>query len=118
MDFARYWQDCVGQDREALRGWFWPDARIIWPCTEEVFTVDESLIANCEYPGAWTGELLNVTTTPIGAVTEVRIASDDGKYSCHAASIFTLYKGKIASLTEYYADDGPPPSWRTKLLKR
>ena len=30
MDFARYWQDCVGQDREALRGWFWPDARIIW----------------------------------------------------------------------------------------
>ena len=52
----------------------------------------------------------------MGAVTEVRISSADGKYRCHAASLFTLYKGKIASLTEYYADDGPPPSWRKKLL--
>ena len=49
-------------------------------------------------------------------MTEVRIVSLDGQYACHAASIFTLYKEKIASLTEYYADDGPPPTWRTKLL--
>ncbi len=118
MDFERYWQDCVRQDKESLRTWFWPDARIIWPCTEEVFTVDEFILANCEYPGDWSGELKRVTQTPAGAVTEYRIASADGKFSCHVASIFTLYKGKIVSLTEYYADDGPPPAWRTKLLHR
>ena len=118
MDFERYWQDCIHQDKEALREWFWPDAKVIWPCTDEVFTVEEFLLANCEYPGNWNGELLHVTPTPMGAVTEVRIASDDGKYSCHAASIFTLYRDRIISLTEYYADDGPPPSWRKKLLKR
>lgn len=118
MDFDRYWQDCMRQDKEALRAWFWPDARVIWPCTEEVFTLEEFLLANCEYPGNWHGELLHVTPTPMGAVTEVHIASDDGKYSCHAASIFTLYRDRIISLTEYYADDGPPPSWRKTLLKR
>ena len=118
MDFGRYWQDCVTQDRDALRAWFWTDARIIWPCTDEVFTVDEFLLANCEYPGDWTGELQRVTETPMGAVTEVRISSADSRYSCHVASIFTLYHDRIVSLTEYYADDGPPPSWRTTLLKR
>lgn len=118
MDFAQYWQDCVNQDKEALAAWFWPDARIIWPCTEEVFTVEEFLLANCEYPGTWTDELLHVTPTPMGAVTEVRISSSYGQYACHVASLFTLYKGKIASLTEYYADDGPPPTWRTYLLNR
>ena len=118
MDFERYWQACVHQERDALEAWFWPDARVIWPCTEEVFTVEEFLLANCAYPGAWTGKLLNVIPTPMGAVTECRITSLDQRYSCHVASIFTLYKGRIASLTEYYADDGPPPSWCTKLLKR
>ena len=116
MDFQRYWQDCIAQDKEALRGWFWPDARIIWPCTDEVFTVQEFLLANCAYPGDWTGALLRTTPTPTGVVTEVRIASSDGQYSCHAASIFTLFRDRIVSLTEYYADDGPPPSWRKDLL--
>ena len=116
MDFERYWRDCIDQDEAALRTWFLPDARIAWPCTGETFTVEAFLLANCRYPGAWTGELLRTTPTPTGAVTEVRIASADGQYSCHAASFFTLSQGKIAALTEYYADDGPPPPWRTELL--
>ena len=118
IDFERYWQDCVRQDREALRTWFCPDARISWPCTGEIFTVEEFLLANCEYPGHWTGTLLRVTPTPDGAVTECSIASTDGSCRCHVASFFTLREGKIAALTEYYADDGPPPAWRTKLLYR
>ena len=118
MDFARYWQDCIRQDKEALETWFLPDTKVIWPCTAEIFTLKEFLLANCEYPGDWTGELLQVTPTAAGVVTEVRIASADGTYSCHVASFFTLRDGKIASLTEYYADDGPPPDWRTKLLNR
>ena len=116
IDFERYWQDCVRQDKEALRAWFCPDARISWPCTGETFTVDEFLLANCEYPGRWTGTLLRVTPTPDGAVTECSIASIDGSCRCHVASFFTLREGKIAALTEYYADDGPPPAWRTELL--
>ena len=44
IDFERYWQDCVRQDREALRTWFCPDARISWPCTGEIFTVEEFLL--------------------------------------------------------------------------
>ncbi len=118
MDFAQYWQDCVSKDKKALGAWFWPDARIVWPCTEEVFTVEDFLLANCEYPGEWTGELLHMIPTPGGAVTEVLISSKDNRYSCHVASIFTIYKGKIASLTEYYADDCPPPQWRKSLLQR
>ena len=118
MDFERYWQDCVRQDKDTLRTWFWPDARIVWPCTDEVFTVEEFLTVNCEYPGSWQGELIHVTPTPMGAVTEVTIVSADGKQRCHAVSIFTLYRDRIVSLTEYYADDGPPPGWRKELMHR
>ena len=50
MDFERYWQDCIRQDKESLRTWFWPDALIIWPCTKEVFTVEEFLFGQLRIP--------------------------------------------------------------------
>ena len=118
MDFERYWQDCIRQDRDSLRAWFLPDAKIVWPCTNEKFTVEEFLLANCEYPGNWEGALLRVTPCPTGAITECHIRSASGDYSCHAVSFFTVEQDRIISLTEYYADDGPPPAWRTKLLNR
>ena len=31
------------------------DAYVNWHCTNEHFTVDEYIIANCEYPGEWDG---------------------------------------------------------------
>ena len=116
MDFHQYITDIAAQDAQALRGYFHADAEICWPCTDELFTVEEFLRANCEYPGTWGGELLRETRCADGgAVTVARIFQTDGDFSCHVTSFFTLRDGKIAALTEYYADDGEAPQWRREM---
>ena len=47
----------LNQDRAEIRSCFTDDAVINWHCTNECFTVDEYIIANCEYPGKWDGEI-------------------------------------------------------------
>ncbi len=115
MDFAKYWQDVAAQDAEALRAWFTPDAEVLWPCTNERFTAAEFIRANCEYPGDWRGELLRTEALPDGAVTVARVWSPESSVSCHVTSFFRLESEHIATLTEYWADDGPPPAWRQAM---
>ena len=38
--------------------------------------------------------------------------SKDGSISCHATSFIRVVDGKIASIDEYWGDDGPAPQWR------
>ena len=51
MDIYGFWRDVLGQDAERIRGYFREDAYVNWHCTNEHFSVQEYLIANCEYPG-------------------------------------------------------------------
>ena len=57
MDISAYWKDTLAQDRQAMAGYFRPDAVIRWHCTNEQFTVPEFIRANCEYPGEWDGKI-------------------------------------------------------------
>ena len=50
-------KDTLAQDRQAMAGYFRPDAVIRWHCTNEQFTVPEFIRANCEYPGEWDGKI-------------------------------------------------------------
>ncbi|NLL30091.1 MAG: hypothetical protein GX258_03425 [Clostridiales bacterium] len=52
-----FWKVVVSQDKDELRKYFCEDAIIRWHCTNESFNVDEYIIANCEYPGTWKGEV-------------------------------------------------------------
>jgi hypothetical protein len=45
----------------------------------------------------------------------MRVYTRDGSASFHAASFFTLRDGLIASLDEYWGDDGPAPVWRREM---
>ena len=47
----KYWHDVAEQNREQLGDYFLPKAEIRWHDTNELFTLDEYIIANCEYPG-------------------------------------------------------------------
>ena len=116
MDFARYWQSVAAQEKEPLRAYFTPDAAVCWPCTGERFRLEDFLRANCEYPGTWRAALERVIETEDGAVTVARVFSPETGVSCHVTSFFSLRDGKIASLTEYYADDGPAPEWRREMF--
>ena len=62
MDIYEFCSAVVAQDAPKLRQFFHRDAVINWPCTNERFTVEEYIAANCEYPGSWDGEVERVET--------------------------------------------------------
>lgn len=112
MDLQAFWQAVLRQDSTALRPYFHPEACIRWHNTNERFTVEEFICANCEYPGQWAGELERMEAHCDGAVTVAHVHSVDGALSFHAVSFFQFQKDKIFLLDEYWGDDGPAPQWR------
>ena len=51
MKVEHFFRDVVEQNEQALYEYFTPDAQILWHCTNECFTAQEFIRANCEYPG-------------------------------------------------------------------
>lgn len=45
-------------------------------------------------------------------ITATHVYSKDGSMSCHATSFFRVVDDKIASVEEYWGDDGVAPQWR------
>lgn len=115
FDPAAYWQAVAAQDRGALARFFTDDAVVRWHNTDERFTVDEFVRANCEYPGAWRGELKRAERFGDTVVTVVRVFSPDAPVSLHAVSLIRLSGEKIAEIDEYWSEDGEPPGWRKAL---
>lgn len=107
-----YWNDIAEQNAKALERYFLSDAYIRWNNTNEHFTVQEFIIANCEYPGDWVGEIERLETIRNTAVTVARIWLSDNSHSFHVTSFFEFEGEKIAILNEYWGDDGVPPQWR------
>lgn len=57
MNVYNFWKAVLTQDEQTLRMYFHEDASVNWHCTNEHFSVDEFLIANCEYPVIGMGRL-------------------------------------------------------------
>ena len=113
MDIHAYWRAALQQDAAAMRPWFRQDAAIYWHNTNERFSLQEFLRANCEYPGAWDGRVERVEQAGRCIVTAVHVwARNNPRLSFHVASFFQLCEGRIARLDEYWGDDGPAPAWR------
>ena len=111
----QFWKAVLEQDEDGIRQCFRDDAYVNWHCTNEHFTADEFIRANCEYPGEWDGEIERVEKAGDTAVTVVRVYPKDRSMSFHAVSFIRVREGKIASVDEYWADDGPPPRWRRDM---
>lgn len=110
-----FWSDVAAQKEAALRLCFTPDAVIQWHSTNERFSVEEYIRANCEYPGKWRGCVERMEHIGNCSVTATRVDSVEDGISFHAVSFFTFRGEKIASLDEYWGDDGPAPQWRQAL---
>ena len=115
MDLNQYWEAALKQNALDLAAFFSPDAIIRWHCTNEEFTVEEFIRANCDYPGSWDGTIEQIKKTPEGAVTAVRVYPADRSASYHVVSFFTLKNDRITALDEYWADDGEIPAWRREM---
>lgn len=112
MDINRFWQSVLAQDEIEIRNYFHKDAYINWHCTNEHFTVDEFIIANCEYPGEWDGIVERIEHINDLIVTATLVYPKDRSSSFHVTSFIRLADDKIVSMDEYWGDDGPAPDWR------
>lgn len=108
----RYWYDVASQNRNNLRNYFKDDAVINWHNTNESFTVDEFIIANCDYPGKWIGEVERIEMINDNAITVTRVRNQNNSTSCHVVSFFRFQGNKIIRIDEYWGDDDLPPQWR------
>lgn len=115
MNLQAFWEDILAQNREALPGYFYPNAIIRWHCTNEQFTVPEFIWANCDYPGEWDGEIEREERHGNEAITVVRVFPKDGYASFHVVSFMKLRDEKIITMDEYWADDGDAPGWRKSM---
>lgn len=107
-----FWTDVAAQNDARLRNYFAPNAYIRWNNTNEQFTVEEYIIANCEYPGEWCGEVERIELIGDLAVTATRVWSSDNSASFHVCSFFEFQGEKISVLNEYWGDDDVVPQWR------
>ena len=98
MNIQQFWESVLAQDEQKIRTYFHPKAYVNWHCTNEHFSVEEFIQANCEYPGEWGGEVERVVETDGLTIT--------------VTSFIRLQEDKIISMDEYWADDGDVPQWR------
>ena len=113
-----FFEAVLSQKPDKLRKLFQKNAVIEWPCTNERFTLEEYVRANCEYPGEWDGEIVSVIPAEKQTVLITKVWPKDKTASFHCVSIIRAKKDKITGLTEYWADDGPVPQWRQELEGR
>lgn len=112
MDIQEYWKATLRQDASTMKNYFDSDAYIRWHNTNEQFTVDEFIQANCEYPYTWDGNIERVQTIDDVIITVVHVFSIDQPISVHVTSFIRIKNDKIMSIDEYWGDDGIAPQWR------
>lgn len=115
MNITAFWDAVLSQDRQKLEEYFHCDAVINWHCTNEQFTTQEYIKANCDYPGDWAGEIERTEVLGDLIITAVRVYPKNRSASFHVVSFIHLESGKIRSMDEYWADDGEAPQWRQEL---
>ena len=112
MDLQRYWEVTLAQDADAMHAFFHRDAYVNWHNTNEHFTAEEFIQANCEYPGEWDGKLERIEQIDSLFITVTHVYSADRELSFHVTSFIRMRDDRIASIDEYWGDDGSAPQWR------
>ena len=115
MNIELFWNDVINKNKEKLASYFYDSARILWPCTNEEFTLEEYLKANCDYPGEWIGTIEQLEERDNEIILVGSVISKDNTISCHVVSFIYLKNDKIIKLIEYWADDGEAPNWRKDM---
>lgn len=115
MNLQEFWRATLKQDAVAMKAFFHPDARIYWHCTNESFTAEAFIQANCTYPGDWSGEILHCFNEAGHTVTITHVYPVDHSADFYVTSLFQIRDDKILRLDEYWADAGPAPQWRQEM---
>ena len=115
FDAVSFMAAVAAQDADDLRSYFAQDAVINWHDSNESFTVDEYIRANCEYPGDWQADVIRAHDAADVTVFAAKVYNSEG-FAVHVASFVTLDEsGKILRLDEYFSECGEPPQWRRDM---
>ncbi|ABX41981.1 nuclear transport factor 2-like protein [Lachnoclostridium phytofermentans] len=112
MDIYSFWNTTLKQNASTMRTYFHADAYVRWHNTNEHFTVDEFIQANCEYPDKWDGEVERVEEIRDLIITVTHVYAVNKPLSFHVTSFIRVKDDKIISIDEYWGDDGSAPQWR------
>jgi len=112
MDIKEFWNAVLKQNAEKLKTFFKDTAYVNWHCTNEHFTVDEYIRANCEYPGDWDGIIERTEKVGNLIIAVVNVFTVDKELSFHVISFMQIEDGKIIAMNEYWGDDAIAPRWR------
>ncbi len=111
-----FWEAVATQNEKQLRTYFDPKATIYWQDSNEQFSVEHFIIANCKYPGVWQAQinkLIKIQENQYMTVTYVEETNEH--FSSYAISFFEFKDEKICRLEEYWTENSDPPEWRKKL---
>ena len=112
MNLKEFWDAVLRQDADQLKTFFKDTAYINWHCTNERFTVEEYIRANCEYPGEWDGTIERIEKAGNLTITVVNVYTADQELSFHVVSFIEFENDLIIAMDEYWGDDGSAPQWR------
>lgn len=115
MEIKKFWDAVLRQDAAEMRTYFSENAFVNWHCTNEHFTAEQYIFANCAYPGQWSGRVERIEQMGDLTVTVTKVCAKENQTSFHAVSFFKTKGDKIISIDEYWADDGPAPQWRQDM---
>jgi len=104
----KHWNDLLAM--------FDSTCQIRWINTGEKFTPEQYVLVNKEYPAVWSLEVEDVQISERNVISIIHIKSKSTNHSLRGIAYFRIENGKIVGLKEYFADDGTPPEWRSKLL--
>lgn len=100
MKVECFFRDVVEQNEQALYAYFTPDAQILWHCTNECFTAQEFIRANCEYPGSWEGEIERLEQLDGRYILVGRVFARDRSCSHHVVSFIQMREDRICRIDE------------------
>ena len=115
IEMKEFWKAIVGQKSNEIRSYFKETAIIRWHNTNEEFTLEEFIRANCEYPGKWDCEVERIEEIGDLIITVTKVFSTDSSISVHATSFLRMEDDKISEVDEYWGDDGEAPKWRLDM---
>lgn len=112
MDIYGYWEAVLSQDAIKMKSYFQDNAYVNWHDSNEHFTLEEFILANCEYPGAWNGAVERVEKAGNLLITATHVYTEDMSLSFHVVSFIKVLDNKICSIDEYWGQDEAIPQWR------
>ena len=100
MDVCSFIKAVLAQDEDTIRSFLHKDAYVNWHCSNEHFTVDEFIIANCEYPGDWDGTVERIEVIGDLFITATKVYSKDRSVYFHVVSFIKISNDKMVSIDE------------------